>query len=113
MEPAYAEYVGAAFNPVALMLDFWRNRVAAGEKREVPVYVINDRSRSWRGTVAVRGVEGEQSRAVEVPGYGRQIVVFAVTFPSKPGEYRLEASLRDGRKTIRSLRDYKVAAKGQ
>ena len=50
MEPAYVEYVGEAFNPVGLMLDFWKEKVAPGEKREVKVYVINDRPEPWRAS---------------------------------------------------------------
>ena len=53
MEPAYAEYVGEAFNPVGLMLDFWREKVAPGEEREVKVYVINDRQEAWKGEVGL------------------------------------------------------------
>ncbi len=116
MEPAYAEYVGEAFNPVGLMLDFWREKLAPGEEREVKVYVINDRPESWMGEVAL-GFFGPdyaepfaQAEALTVPGLGREILTFRPTFPHPPGDYQLVARLRDGGKTIHSIRDFKVSA---
>ena len=133
MEPAYAEYVGEAFNPVGLMLDFWREKVSPGEKRKVKVYVINDRQEAWMGGVTC-GVEGtdpehfEISEEFTLPGLGRKILTFTPRFPDKPGDYQLVARLRDGGKVaqpseghiftglheggkeIRSIRDFKVSA---
>ena len=113
MEPAYAEYVSEAFNPVGLMLDFWKEKVAPGEKREVKVYVINDREEPWKGEVELNVVGPSnlaEKKALTVPGLGRQILAFALTFPDEPGSYQLVARLSDGGKAIRSIRDFKVSA---
>ena len=81
MEPAYAEYVGEAFNPVGLMLDFWREKLPPGDKREVQVYVINDREEPWKGSVELGVVGAKAKHAVisaelAVPGLGRKILTF-------------------------------------
>ena len=112
MEPAYAEYVGEAFNPVGLMLDFWKEKVAPGAKHEVKVYVINDRPEPWKGEVELSAVGPghlAETKSLAVPGLGRQIVTFALTAPAEPGSYQLVARLSDGGKAIRSIRDFKVA----
>ena len=113
MEPAYVEYVGEAFNPVGLMLDFWKEKVAPGEKREVKVYVINDREKPWKGEVELNMVGGPASlaetKALTVPGLGRQILSFTLMFPDQPGSYQLVARLSDGGKAIRSIRDFKIS----
>ncbi|MGA2616049.1 MAG: glycoside hydrolase family 2 TIM barrel-domain containing protein [Thermoguttaceae bacterium] len=112
MEPAYAEYVGEAFNPVGLMLDFWREKLAPGERREVKVYVINDRETPWQGQVEL-SVAGParlaETKTLTVPGLGRQIITFALIAPDEPGGYQLTARLSDGGKSIRSIRDFQVS----
>jgi hypothetical protein len=112
MEPAYAEYVSEAFHPVGLMLDFWKEKVAPGEKRVVKVYVINDREEPWKGAVELNVVGSPhpaEKKDLTVPGLGRQILTFALTFPNEPGSYPLVARLSDGSKVIRSIRDFKVS----
>jgi hypothetical protein len=116
MEPRYVEYVGEAFNPVGLMLDFWREKVAPGEKRKLSIYVINDRPEPWTGAIEVQVFGGDdkmdidETEAITVQGLEREIISFTHTFPAKPGNYQLVARLRDGGKTIRSIRDFKVSA---
>jgi hypothetical protein len=122
MEPAYAEYVGEAFNPVGLMLDFWKEKVAPGERREVKVYVVNDREEPWKGEVELTAAGPARlaetksltvmrlgSQSLTVPGLGRQILAFTLVSPNEPGGYQLVARLSDGGKAIRSIRDFKVS----
>ena len=55
LEPPFKKYVGDAFAPVGLMVDFWGGDLPAGRKLPIPVVVINDLYSIWQGTVHLRG----------------------------------------------------------
>jgi len=113
-EPLFEEYVKESFNPVALMLDFWAEEAPAGSSGQLKVFVINDLYSDWQGDVRLRIMKGKQevwsqSRACKVAALGREVPGFAVQFPREPGQYTIQAELKDGAgKTIRSLRDFTV-----
>jgi hypothetical protein len=113
-EPYFAEYVKEAFAPVGLMLDFWAETLTAGERREMPVIIINDLSGEWSGQLRLRLLRGsevvsEQVQACAVAGYGDSHLRFAFTAPETTGAYTLEAALiRPDSSPTRSLRDVKV-----
>jgi len=113
-EPKFEEYVGEAFNPVGLMLDFWAEEVPCRERRELKVFAINDRDEAWSGSVRLRIVRGSDevwrtSQPCTIPGLGRTVLAFAVAVPDKPGPYTAIAELvRGADKPIRSLRDFKA-----
>lgn len=110
LEPKIEEYVGEAFNPVGLMLDFWADKVPCGENRQLKVYAINDRDEPWSGSVRVRIQEvSKDSQPCTIPALGRTILTFPITMPAALGDYTLIAELvRGSDKPIRSLRDFKV-----
>ncbi len=113
-EPKIEEYVGEAFSPVGLMLDFWADEVHCGEKRQLKVYAINDRYEDWSGLVRLRIMHGNEqvgqdSQPCAIPALGRTILTFPVAMPAEPGSYTMIAELvRGGDKPIRSLRDFKT-----
>ena len=114
LEPHFEEYVREAFNPVGLMLDFWKEEVAAGSRRQVKIYVINDLDRPWQGPVRLYFMRGDrelsaQTQTGTIPPLGREILTYAAAFPTEPGRYTLVAELpgEDGR-PVRSLRDLTV-----
>lgn len=113
-EPYFAEYVKEAFAPVGLMLDFWAETLTAGERREMPVIIINDLPGEWSGQLRLRLLRGsevvsEQVQACAVDGYGDRHLSFAFTAPETTGAYTLEAALiRPDSPPTRSLRDVKV-----
>jgi hypothetical protein len=119
LDPDFQTYVGDAFAPVGLMIDFWADEVSAGERRAVPVAVINDLDRDWQGTVRLRMLCGEttlfeQSLPCRVAPVGRTVVDFAIRSPSAPGDYQLVAELiAAGEKPVRSLRDFSVLTDAQ
>lgn len=105
--------MGEAFNPVGLMLDFWTEEVPAGAAQTFKVYVINDRDTAWEGDVRLRLVkDGKstvlQSQPCRVDPLGRTILSFTQAMPADTGKYTLVAELKDGRGTVRSLRDFRV-----
>ncbi len=111
-EPMFKKYVGMAFNPVGVMLDFWEENVLPGARFEVKVSVINDRQQPWSGEVRLR-LEGKNDSAAraecQVDPLGRRIVAFDFEMPEDPGDYTLIAELTDGAEVIQSLRDFKAA----
>ncbi len=113
-EPLFVEYVGDAFNPLGLMLDFWADEVAVESEQPTKVYLVNDLDEAWQGNVTLRVTRGgqtlsEQALPAEVPGLGREIVEIKVAMPKDPGPCTLVAELVDGEgQTVRSLRDVLV-----
>ncbi|WP_165226311.1 discoidin domain-containing protein [Aquisphaera insulae] len=118
-EPEFVRYVRDAFAPVGLMIDAWADDELVGEHRSIPVAVINDLDRPWRGEVRFRllhdgKAEHEQGRELIVPALGRATTAFTLSLPAEPGEYELEASLlgSDG-DPVRSVRDLRVVTPEQ
>jgi hypothetical protein len=119
-EPLFQKYVGDAFSPVGLMLDFWTAEIPAGSRPSLKIYVINDLEADWKGMVRLRVLKGDhcdsiQETRCEVGGFGREILSLSQAMPDSPGRYTLVAELEapDG-KTVRSLRDVTVvSAKGR
>lgn len=115
LEPMFERYVGDAFNPLGVMLNFWAEEIPAGEDRVIEVYVINDRYAAWEGDVTVRVLrDGEAistaATSARVDAVGREIVSVPVTAPEAAGSYTLVAEVRDADgQTVRSLRDFRVA----
>lgn len=111
-EPAFFKYVGDAFNPVGLMLDFWKERVPANSVNIIKVSVINDRKEPWNGEVRLKLKDGAVlARAkCNVETNGRIIVPLRFQAPAQPGKVILVGELDDGGKTIRSLRDVEITA---
>lgn len=109
-EPQFFRYVRDSFNPVGLMLDFWEEELAPGVEHKVKVYVINDRDRSWRGSVRLQLTNAATPLAeieCEVAPLGRRVLEFSFHTPSQEGHYTLEAQLED-KETVSSLRDFEV-----
>jgi hypothetical protein len=111
-EPNFEECLREAFNPVGLMLDFWAEELACGEKREVKVCVINDLDKAWSGDVKVTIRQGdravfEKTQPVAVAALGREIPSFEVVAPAAAGPCLMQAELTDpaGRR-VRSRRDF-------
>ncbi|MGA2069627.1 MAG: glycoside hydrolase family 2 TIM barrel-domain containing protein [Thermoguttaceae bacterium] len=117
LEPHFRDYVGDAFAPVGLMLDFWADEVPAGTTLNVPVVVINDTGRDWEGVVDMRlhpsattgcgFLIGE--RRIKVPALGREVLTFDVKVRDDLGECWLAAGLRwVDHKLVRSGRGFRV-----
>jgi hypothetical protein len=117
-EPLFRKYVGDAFSPVGLMLDFWADEVLAGSRPSLKICVINDLEADWKGMVRLRVLKGHrwvstQEAGCEVKGFGRKTLSLSHAMPDSPGRYTLAAELEspDG-KTVRSLRDVTVVPTG-
>ena len=111
-EPEFRRYVGDAFAPVGLMIDFWNDRVARGSTQDAPVHVINDLYEAWRGAVTLSVKEGDrlisrQTREVTVAALDMGIIPFTFQVPTTEGRYQLIAELlKEGERSVQSLRDF-------
>ncbi len=119
LEPSFQKYVGDAFSPVGLMVDFWDDDPPAGKTRQLPVVVINDLYAEWQGSVRLRLLRddhavADESQPCRVAGLGTRTLTFAVKIPAEPGRYRLVAGLvAAGRPPVESLRDFAILTEGQ
>jgi hypothetical protein len=118
-EPEFFRTVRDAFAPVGLMIDEWADDLPAGQRREVPVVVINDLYEPWEGQVRFRLLRGnevldELSVAHVAEPLGSHRMTFACTLPSEPGSYQFEAALvKRNAEPVRSLRDFEVLSAEQ
>ncbi|MCY3023397.1 MAG: discoidin domain-containing protein [Planctomycetota bacterium] len=114
IEPEFRKYVGDAFAPVGLMIDFWTDEPNGGEERQVPVVVINDLYQDWQGQVRFRMLKDgkavqEKVENATVPALGDKRITFACAVPAETGSYQFEAALIKGdAPPVLSLRDFQV-----
>ncbi len=116
LEPHFRRYVGDAFSPVGLSIDYWDEQATTGTKLEVPVVVLNDLPEPWSGQVQLAIVAGDrtlwqETRSVQVEPVGRSVAGFQLILPKQPGKCDLVARLvtPDG-KTVRSYRSLTLAS---
>jgi len=109
-EPNFHRYVRDAFAPVGLCVNFWDDRLPAGQQCRVPVVLVNDLDRSWAGTLTLQVksgdrvvVEAKQDTAIDA--LGRTETHFDITLPKTQGRHTIEAGIPgvDGR-PVRSIR---------
>lgn len=105
LEPRFEDYVGEAFKPLGVYLNFWQAELKAGEPRRFAVMLVNDEPRPAAGALVLSAVNEAGSEAAreevrfEVPAFGQQSYLLSMTVPSSPGKYLLKAAARadDGR----------------
>jgi len=113
-EPYFEQYVKDAFNPLGVMLDFWREELPGETEQTFRVSVVNDRNQDWEGDVRLLLTQNGRhvtasSQAAYVPALGQGTFKLKLTLPDSAGPCTLSAELLDiDGKTIRSLRDFKV-----
>jgi len=114
-EPDFEKYVKDAFSPVGLCINKWDEQFSPGEKVEVPVIVINDLYREWKGNVVLRILRNEETISEQIKNcavnsLGQETLSFNVTIPSEQGKYQFAAELITEGTPVRSLRDFKVSS---
>jgi len=53
LDPAFADYVGEAFKPLGVYINFFQPKLAPGEHRTIPVMLVNDEPRAVTGTLVL------------------------------------------------------------
>jgi len=98
LEPQFADYVGEAFKPLGVYINFWQPSLKAGTKRRVVVAMINDDSETAAGRLALsledaaRREFGRLERRFEIPALGQMSYAFDLDVPGRPGEVLLKAT---------------------
>ena len=98
LDPDFADYVGEAFKPLGVYLNFWQPRLKAGSSRRFAVSIVNDYAEGVKGRLALtieQASGGPASRAetpFEVPALGQQSYAFELKIPAVPGDYVVKAA---------------------
>lgn len=113
-EPRFYKYMHDAFSPIGIMADFWDDTIKKGADREIPVIVINDLEKEWKGTVMFRilrddKVVREKTQEINIGSYGQNNCSFSTGGDLKEGNYTIEISLVNTPfGTVKSIRNFKI-----
>jgi hypothetical protein len=114
LEPHYEEWVGEAFKPLGVYINFWQPSLKLGQRRRYAVMMVNDEDRPAQGRLSLTFEREGRSRAgaqveFNLPAYGAHTYELAVEAPREPGEYILKAAaLREGLAATVSRRRVRV-----
>ncbi|MEI6675392.1 MAG: hypothetical protein WCO57_09465, partial [Verrucomicrobiota bacterium] len=115
LEPEFLKYVGDAFAPVGVMLQYWKPEMTAGTTLPLSISLINDLEKPWSGKVTLRFIrEGtsvaEFTRPAKLAPQGAALVAFdAVAVPATPGDYQLVAAIEGAAaKPVQSMREITI-----
>ena len=100
LEAHFADYMGEAFKPLGLYVNFWQPTLPAGGERSYRVTIINDSYEPARGRLelgwqfssgAPAAADAQQPWDIEfaIPAVGRIIVNPTLATPATPGRYVL------------------------
>jgi hypothetical protein len=98
LQPQFEEWVGEAFKPLGVYINFWRETLPAGAHREFAVMMVNDHPREVSGTLALAFVaeDGKElTRATapfEIPALGAHTYALTLEAPRAAGRYVLRAT---------------------
>ena len=113
LEPHFADYVGEAFKPLGLYINFWHPRLEAGDPREYAVMMVNDDGEAHQGTLRL-SFEREGRAAAQkeipfsIPAYGQQTWPITLRAPAAAGQYILKAAATYGGRETTSRRKVDV-----
>ncbi len=96
LEPHFADYVGEAFRPVGVYINFWQPSLEAGSAREYAVMVVNDEAEPREGTLTLSFENGGKAAArvetvFRLPAFGQHTWPLRLETPKQPGRYLLKA----------------------
>jgi hypothetical protein len=113
-EPEFYRYVRDAFAPVGLMIDLGKEHLRPGSAAHVPVILVNDLERPWKGPVSLRLKCGERRidekrQDAEVAPFGTTVLGFDLAWPAEEGPAVLEAELRGAEgQPVHSVREFVI-----
>lgn len=113
-EPHFYKYMRDAFSPLGLMIDFWDNNIKKNITKDIPVMVINDLDKEWKGKITLKlrnsaRVVQESTKDIILNPFGQITISFVLDTNLKEGEYTIEASLIDTPfGTVKSIRNFKI-----
>jgi hypothetical protein len=102
LQPEFADYVGEAFKPLGVYLNFWQRTLAEGD-REFVVMMVNDEPQTAAGKLAL-SLEDDSGECVErsesrfsIAPLGQETYRMELKVPAVKGKFTLKAAAyRDG-----------------
>jgi hypothetical protein len=97
LDPAFADYMGEAFKPLGLYINFFQPTLQAGASRSFQVMMVNDDDQPRKGILslslksAVGGNLTHVEQPFEIEALGNATFSIPLSAPSKPGKYTLKA----------------------
>jgi len=98
LDPAFADYVGEAFKPLGVYLNFFQPTLAAGTTRSFKVMLVNDEARPVSGKLLLT-LENERGKVVArteqdfaMMEFGDQSLAIPLAIPSAIGKCTLKAT---------------------
>ncbi len=98
LEPNFADYVGEAFKPLGVYLNFWQPSLKAGATRRIAVAMINDdyETATGRLVLAMEDAGGKELARAEqnflIPALGQHTYLFELAVPKAAGACLLKAA---------------------
>ena len=116
LEPHFEDYMGEAFKPLGVYLNFWQPALPADSQQRFAVMMLNDEPEAVEGRLLVSleaadGREaGRRELAFALPGLGQQTYAVDLQTPSVTGKYLLKATAYpSGRNTSPTVSRRKVS----
>lgn len=100
LDPAFADYMGEAFKPLGVYLNFFQPSLPAGANRTFKIMMVNDEYRPAQGTLtlSLEGPSGQtlarSKRPYDLPALGDGTYELALTVPEMAGKCILKAAAR-------------------
>jgi beta-galactosidase len=98
LDPAFADYMGEAFKPLGVYLNFFQPAIKAGSKRELSVFLVNDYDHPLEGRV-VLSLESEKGKTLarverpfSVASLGNSRIEIPFEIPNCAGKCVLKAT---------------------
>ena len=97
LEPHFADYLGQAFKPLGVYLNFFHSTLTAGERKIFTVMMVNDEPRSNSGTLVLEYVDEHGATATRteeafhMQPLGAESYNLTLAAPILPGKYTLQA----------------------
>jgi hypothetical protein len=113
LHPQFADYVGRAFDPLGVYVNFWQPRVEPASTHRIPVMMVNDHARDVSGSLdLVLERDGDaiarQSQPFALPALGAFTYAFQFQAPAERGTYLLKAIARHGGEATISRRKLEI-----
>jgi hypothetical protein len=97
-DPAFADYVGEAFQPLGVYINFFQPRLIAGTERTFQIMMVNDYADAMRGSLVLT-LENEAGETVtraerrfELPAGGDASYELPLSIPALAGKCTLKAT---------------------
>jgi hypothetical protein len=97
LNPEFMDYMGNAFAPMGVYLNFWKPSLTAGSTQSVQVMMVNDQPRPAEGslTIALEAVNGEllgeKTTKFSLAPLGQQTYYIDFSVPQTTGKFLLKA----------------------